>query len=47
MNELFRSSSQAAVCYYLSNELKVEAIPLSALPKDAIVNLPAYLHTIP
>jgi len=30
----FRSSSQAATCYYQSNHPKVEAIPLSALPKD-------------
>jgi len=30
----FRSSSQAATCYYLSNHSKVEAIPLTALPKD-------------
>jgi len=26
----FRSSSQAATCYYQSNHLKVEAFPLSA-----------------
>jgi len=32
--EPFRSSSQAATCYYQSNHSKVEAIPLSALPKD-------------
>jgi len=30
----FWSSSQAATYYYQSNYLKVEAIPLSALPKD-------------
>jgi len=30
----FRSSGQAATCYYQSNHSKVEAIPLSALPKD-------------
>jgi len=29
----FRSSSQAATCYYQSNHSKVEAIPLIALPK--------------
>jgi len=29
-----RSSSQAAICYYQSNHWKVEAIPLSAFPKD-------------
>jgi len=39
-------SSQAATCYYQSNHLKVEAIPLIALPKD-VTNLPAYLHTNP
>jgi len=31
----FRSSSQAAICYYQSNRAKVEAIPLRALPKDS------------
>jgi len=30
----FRFSSQAATCYYQSNYSKVEAIPLSVLPKD-------------
>jgi len=30
----FRSSSQAATCYYQSNHSKIEAIPSSALPKD-------------
>jgi len=30
----FRSSSQAATFYYQSNHSKVEAIPLSALPKE-------------
>jgi len=30
----FRFSGQAATCYYQSNQSKVEAIPLSALPKD-------------
>jgi len=28
----FRSSSQAATCYYQSNHSLIEAIPLSALP---------------
>jgi len=41
----FRSSSQAATCYYQFNHSKIEAIPLSALPQQA--NLPAYLHTNP
>jgi len=35
----FRSSSQAATCYYQSNHSKVEEIPLSALPKDTISEL--------
>jgi len=30
----FRSSSQAATCYYRSNHSKVKAIPLSALPTN-------------
>jgi len=30
----FWSSNQVAVCYYPSSHSKVEAIPLSALPKD-------------
>jgi len=30
----FQSSSQAATWYYQSNHSKVEAIPLSALPKN-------------
>jgi len=30
----FSSSSQAVSCYKQSNHSKVEAIPLSALPKD-------------
>jgi len=34
-----RSSSQAATCYYQSNHSKVEAIPLSALPKDTTSEL--------
>jgi len=32
--ELFRPSSQAVTCYHQSNHSKVEAIPLSAMPKD-------------
>jgi len=35
----FRSSSQAATCYYQSNHSKVEAISLSALPKDTTSKL--------
>jgi len=35
----FRSSSQAATCYYQSNHSKVEAISLSALPKDTTSEL--------
>jgi len=35
----FRSWSQAATCYYQSNHLKLEAIPLSALPKDTTSEL--------
>jgi len=38
----FRSSSQAATCYpyyYQSNHSKVEAISLSALPKDTASEL--------
>jgi len=47
-NESFRSSSQAATCYYQSNHSKVEAILLSTFPKDPqLANLPAHLHTIP
>jgi len=36
---LFRSSSQAATCYYQSNHSKVETILLSALLKDTTINL--------
>jgi len=35
----FRSSSQAATCYYQSNRSKVKVIPLSALPKDTTIEL--------
>jgi len=35
----FRFSSQAATCYYQSNLSKVEATPLSALPKDTTSEL--------
>jgi len=34
----FWSSSHAATCYYQSNHSKVEAIQLSALPKDTTSN---------
>jgi len=33
--------------YYQTNHSKVEAIPLSALPKDTTSELSAYLHTNP
>jgi len=33
------SSSQAAIRYYQSNHSKVQAIPLSALPKDTTSEL--------
>jgi len=36
---LFWSSSQATTCYYQSICSKVEAIPLSALPKDTTSEL--------
>jgi len=43
----FRSSSQAATCYYQSNHLNLEAIPLSALPiRSQQAKLPSYLHSI-
>jgi len=35
----FRSTSQAATCYYQSNHSNVEAISLSALPKDTTSHL--------
>jgi len=35
----FWSSSQAATCYYQSNDSKVEAIPFSALPKGTTSEL--------
>jgi len=31
--EPLRSSNHAVICYYQSNHSKVEAIPVSALPK--------------
>jgi len=40
-NGPFRSSSQAAACYYQSNRSKVEAIPLSAFPKDTTSEIAA------
>jgi len=43
----FRSSSQAAICYFQSNNLKVEAITLSALPKGTTSELAGHLHTNP
>jgi len=43
----FRSSSQAATCYNQSNHSKVEAIPLTALPKDTTSELVGlYSHYI-
>jgi len=36
---LLQSSIQAAILYYQSNHSKVEAIPLSALPKDTTSEL--------
>jgi len=35
----FQSSSQAVTSYYQTNHSKVEAIPLSALPKDTTSEL--------
>jgi len=35
----FSVFEKAATCYYQSNQLKVEAIPLSALPKDTTSEL--------
>jgi len=35
----FQSSSQTATCYNQSNNTKVEAIPLSPLPKDTTSKL--------
>jgi len=37
--ESFRSSSQAATCYYQFNHSKVETIPLNALHKDTTSEL--------
>jgi len=42
----FRSSSQAANCDYQSIYTKVEAITLSALPKDRTSELAGVFHTI-
>jgi len=41
----FRFSSHAATCYNQSNHSKVEAIPLSDLPKDTTSELTDHLHT--
>jgi len=42
------SYAEAAICYCLSNHLKVEVIPLSALPKDTTSELARLvLHTNP
>jgi len=38
-NGPFRSSSQTATCYYQFKHSKVEAIPLSALPKNTTSEL--------
>jgi len=38
-SEAFRSSSQAATCYYQSNHSKIEAIPFSVLLKDTTSKL--------
>jgi len=40
----FRSSSQVATYYFQFNHSNLEAIPLSALPKDTTSELAAYLH---
>jgi len=37
--------SQAATCFYLSNYSKVEAIPVSALPKDTTSELAGMIST--
>jgi len=42
----FWSSSQAATCYYQSNHLNVEAIPLSTLPKNKTSELTGLLFTL-
>jgi len=45
----FWFSRQAATCYYQSNHSKVEAIPLSALPKGTtskLAGLSSQFHTI-
>jgi len=43
----FAVFDQAATCYYQSNHSKVEAISLSALPKDTTSELAGYVHTNP
>jgi len=43
---VFESSCHLG-CYYQSNHSKVEAIPLSALPKDTTSEFAFLLHTIP
>jgi len=45
----FRSSSQATTCYYQSNHSKLEAFPLSDLPKDKTSELTGLvtLHYLP
>jgi len=40
----FQFSSEAVIGYYHSNDTKLEAIPLSALPKDTTSEL-AGLHS--
>jgi len=43
----FSMLSQAATCYYQSNHSKMEAIPLSALPKDTASELTGLFSTLP
>jgi len=38
-SDLFGHKSQAATCYYQSNHSKIDAILLSALPKDTTSEL--------
>jgi len=40
--DLFDLPSQAATCYYRSNHSRLEAIPLSALPKDTTSELASF-----